>query len=149
MDRELIIRIIVPIGILIVVWLIVDKIFGISKGWKEDREKNARDESKLRQEQDEISRQRESGEKRTMPLSKIKGLADALYNAMKGAGTDYNRVMQVFSNLGNNTDFLLLQREFGIRDDENLNQWINDDLSSGQVSKLNNYLRTKKITYSF
>lgn len=149
MDKQLIARIIFPVGVIIILWLIADRFFGISASWKEKREEKERQLANEAEKGNEYAKVISEGGKLSMPKSKYRDLSDALYNAMAGVGTDENRVFQVISNLKNDLDFLELTAAFGVRDGENLTTWINGDLSSGKIAELNKYLRSKKIKYSF
>ena len=53
--------------------------------------------------------------------------ANQLETAMKGWGTDNDVIKSVFNQLQTQGDYLLVQKKFGIRDGENLNEWLVDD----------------------
>lgn len=72
--------------------------------------------------------------------------ADNLYRYMKGLGTDENGVFRVFNFLHNDLDFLRLDAAFGVRDGYSMREWIRGDLSSADITTLNNRLRVKGIT---
>jgi hypothetical protein len=75
--------------------------------------------------------------------------ADKLYNAMKGWGTDEPAVFAVFQWLQNNIDFLKLQNAFGVRDGWDMYRWVKGDLTSSELTQVNNILYAKGIIYSF
>lgn len=149
MDKEFLKSIILPVGLLIIGFLVLNKIFGFTDKWKREREENKRQEDTQNKQTDEVERVRKLGIKPSYPPSKYKTMADSLFTAMKGVGTDETRIFQVISSIHNDADFLQLQLAFGTREDENLTQWINGDLSSSKVAKLNAYLRKTGIKYSF
>lgn len=67
--------------------------------------------------------------------------ANSLEREMKGAGTDDEGLIKTISEAVNNDlDFLNLVEAFGIRDDDDLSTWINDD---GATEEANNVLATK------
>lgn len=147
MDKEFLKSIILPIGLLLIVYVVVDKIFGISKS--RDEEKAAKDRALANEAEkgDEAAKLKLSGMKLSHPKSKYRDLANRLQVAMKGVGTDANTILQVFSNIGNDLDFIELNQAFGTRDDEDLTQWINGEGNS-LSTKINKYLRSRKIKYS-
>jgi len=147
MDKEFLKSIILPIGLLLIVYVVVDKIFGISKS--RDEEKAAKDRALANEAEkgDEAAKLKLSGMKLSHPKSKYRDLANRLQVAMKGFGTDANTILQVFSNIGNDLDFIELNQAFGTRDDEDLTQWINGEGNS-LSTKINKYLRSRKIKYS-
>lgn len=55
-------------------------------------------------------------------------MANALYMAMKGLGTDEQAIEDTFKNIKTNDDFKLLVKEFGVRDGMDLVQWLYDEL---------------------
>ena len=76
--------------------------------------------------------------------------ASALYKAMKGAGTDENAVKDVFSQMQTRSDVLKLISTFGVKDGENLGEWINDDFSSsGKETYVNKVLESNSVNYKF
>jgi hypothetical protein len=81
---------------------------------------------------------------------------------MSGMGTDEEEVLNVFRQMKNTLDVLLLTKAFDIRaynDDRvfifnsdipmNLNQWISRELSSSDKAELNKILSSKGIKYTF
>lgn len=95
------------------------------------------------------------GEKATYSTIQYKDFADKLEIAMKGVGTDYKAIKEVFKAMENDTDIIQLKKAFGLRGegwfsgDENLNQWLQGDLSSDEIKELNALLETKGITFRF
>lgn len=87
---------------------------------------------------------------RTLPSfspSQMSTFADNLFSAMDGFGTDETSVEDVFKKMKNDLDILLLIDAFGVRGDENLSQWLQDD---GMTQKVNAILATKaKISKRF
>lgn len=76
-------------------------------------------------------------------------LADKLYSAMRGWGSDEEAVYSVFRLLRSRSDLLLLSRTFGVRGGRTLSEWLSSDLSQKELDKVNQILATNGITYSF
>ena len=93
--------------------------------------------------------QAESGESLTLSNADYNRLADKLYKAVKGVGTDETAIYAVFNALTNKADLLKLIAVFGTKDDMTLVQWLYDDLNSREIGKLNSILANKGIDYSF
>lgn len=91
----------------------------------------------------------ETGERPTLTNAQFNMLANKLYTAMKGVGTDEDTIFSVFGQMRNTADVLKLVAVFGTKDGETLEQWIRGDLSSWEINKLNRLLDNKGIAYSF
>lgn len=91
----------------------------------------------------------ETGERPTLTNAQFNMLANKLYTAMKGVGTDEDTIFSVFGQMRNTADVLKLIAVFGTKDGETLEQWIRGDLSSWEINKLNRLLDNKGIAYSF
>lgn len=70
----------------------------------------------------------------------FKSYADSLETAMDGMGTAWEDMEPVFEAMNNDLDVLLLIEAFGVRDDENLTEWLEDD---GVKEDANKILETK------
>lgn len=90
-----------------------------------------------------------TGETPTLSGVQFNLLANKLYNAMKGVGTDENTVYSCFNQLRNTADMLKLIAVFGTKDGETLDQWIRGDLNSWEINRLNTNLANKGIAYAF
>lgn len=91
----------------------------------------------------------QTGESPTLSGLQFNLLANKLYNAMKGVGTDEDTIFACFNSLNNTADCLKLIAVFGTKDGETLDQWIRGDLSSWEISRLNKNLSNKGIAYQF
>lgn len=91
----------------------------------------------------------ETGESLTLSNATFNMLANKLYTAMKGVGTDEDTIFSVFGQINNTADMLKLVAVFGTRDGETLDQWIRGDLGYFEINKLNRLLSNKGIAYSF
>lgn len=75
--------------------------------------------------------------------------AQVLYQAMKGVGTDEDAVFRVFGYMKKDIDVAKLIVAFGVKDDDTLGAWLQDDLSSSDMVRINKILSTKGIKYQF
>jgi len=78
--------------------------------------------------------------------SEYQSMADKIYRAVKGAGTDETAIMEVIQKMRTNSDFLKLQTVFGVRDDMSLNEWLLDDLGDSDIDRINQTLRERNIS---
>jgi hypothetical protein len=81
--------------------------------------------------------------------SQYSSYADVLFSAMDGLGTDEDAIMRVFSAMKNDLDVAKLITAYGVRKNESLAEWLQNDLSSSDMSDLNKLLSTKGIKYQF
>lgn len=91
----------------------------------------------------------QTGESPTLSNVQYNLLANKLYNAMKGPGTDEDTVFACFNQLRNTADILKLIAVFGTKDGETLDQWVRGDLTSWEINRLNTNLANKGIAYAF
>lgn len=94
----------------------------------------------------------------TLTESEAKILADKLFSAMDGAGTNLTKIKEVFQQVKNEDDVNLIILKFGKRksswsfgDGETLSQWIQDDVKSASDREkyINSILRAKGINKLF
>lgn len=138
--------------------------FKIRKSLKKEEEKSAADQSvnaainQAKETDQEIKKLVSAGKKPTLPLSEFYQLTNKLLEAMRGAGTDERKIFSVYTALGNNLDFLLLNKSFGIKEYRygplmthpmNLSQWIQTELNSNEINTLNLILAKKGINYRY
>jgi hypothetical protein len=97
-----------------------------------------------------------SGEKASYSTATYSQLADKLYTAvMYTWGTDEQAIYDVFNLMKNNIDVALLIKAFGKRrvefstQDQELGAHLSNDLDSSEITKINNILASKGITYRF
>lgn len=76
-------------------------------------------------------------------------MANKLYSAMKGIGTNENAIYDVFSQLETESDVRKLISMYGSKDGMTLQQWLIDDLSNRELQKVNDILAKNNINYSF
>lgn len=86
----------------------------------------------------------------SMSNTQYLNLANKLYDAMKGMGTDDKSVLSVFHTVKNQTDWNMLIKTFGIHDGDNLLTWLRDDFDEHNYigtdrSDLNKVLTSKGI----
>ncbi|MDR0207030.1 MAG: hypothetical protein LBI45_07235 [Bacteroidales bacterium] len=101
----------------------------------------------------DISKEIDNGNPPSYNDAKYKEFANRLYTAMKGAGTDKTTIKDVFEQMINITDVLKLVQAFGVRDGENLQQWLDGEVhwwKPGDIKKeINKTLTKKGIFYKF
>lgn len=85
----------------------------------------------------------------TLTQTQLNTFASSLYAAMDGAGTDEDKIYNVFRAMGTRSDVLQLIKTFGVKDGETLTEWLNGDLSSKEIDKINNILANNNINYQF
>lgn len=97
----------------------------------------------------------------TYPDSQFYAWANRLEQAMFDVGTDEDAIIDVFTAIRNNADFVKLKQAFGVRnytggfvpgflsDDLSLDGWLAQELDSSEINELNSMLARKGITYRF
>ena len=84
----------------------------------------------------------------TYTQADYKAMADKLYVAMDGAGTDEDAIKEVIAKLRTKSDFYALVKAFGVRKSSswassfvgNLIQWLADELSGDDRKEVNDML---------
>lgn len=83
-------------------------------------------------------------------------LANKLYDAMKGWGTNDQAILDVFTLTRNLDDVKAVIKAFGVRDSMNLGQYLRDELGETRltafglsIQELNKYLAERKVNYAF
>lgn len=100
----------------------------------------------------------------TYPDSQYYTFADELESAMENAGTDEETIYRVFRKIKNNKDYLYLQKAFGKRTysgelfggltslvdptEDSLEQWLQNELSAEEITKVNKILSNNNVNYS-
>lgn len=88
----------------------------------------------------------------------IAALADKLYEAMDGPGTDEGKIYSVFEQINNYSELMMLIRAFGLRKSSwelfwgspsGLADWLNADLDGGEINHVNSILAGKNIDFRF
>lgn len=87
-----------------------------------------------------------SGQKKTFGDSEYESMANKIANAINGLGTDEEAIYDVFERLENDLDFVALDKAFGVRDGENMREWIVGDLDSEELQRVNEILSTSGIS---
>lgn len=93
----------------------------------------------------------------TMTQQQASALADKLYSAMDGSGTNEQKIYSVFEQINSYSDLMMVMKAFGERKSfggwfgskSGLVEWINDDCSSDEIAKINAILASKNINFSF
>ena len=132
--------------ILVIVLIVFNKVEGL---FKPDKDKIRRASDFL----DAVDLELDST-KLTQTNSVYKNWANLLENAMDGLTTNDSVVESVVQQIKTNDDFRKLLLVFGIRGDENLIGWINDDFDvynffGTDKTDLNNLLKVNGVTERF
>jgi hypothetical protein len=91
----------------------------------------------------------ETGETTTLSGAKYTQLANTIYGACKGWGTDEDAIYNAFNQLNNTADYLKLENVFGLHDGHNLDWWMRSELSNRERKQLNDILANKGIDHAF
>lgn len=75
--------------------------------------------------------------------------AQVLYSAMEGIGTDEEAVFRIIGYMKKDIDVAKLIVAYGVKGDETLGAWLQGDLSSSDMNKVNQILTSKGIKYQF
>ncbi|KKQ35806.1 MAG: hypothetical protein US53_C0070G0005 [Candidatus Woesebacteria bacterium GW2011_GWA1_37_7] len=106
------------------------------------------------------------GQKPTYPASNYQIFADKIYEAACSGifcyGTDEETIQDVFKQMKNDVDILLLIKAFGLREERGticipftdcpgiaLGQFLQTELSASEFQKINDILKTQGITFVF
>lgn len=84
----------------------------------------------------------------SMSKDSFKNMADRLYVAMKGSGTNEDTVISVIKRLKNEDDWLALYAQFGIKKVDtwaydfsgNLTKWLEDEMSTSGMKEVSDHL---------
>ena len=141
-------KMIVVLIVIILLWILWNRTKGTIQGWGTALQAGG-----------EISQLEAAGLKATYTANQYKSMANNLFDAMDGFGTDTETIYTVFKKLQNDIDFIKLDAAFGVRtatdnlfglmEAEDLSGWIKDDLSQTEITKLNNQLRNQGISKQF
>jgi hypothetical protein len=85
-------------------------------------------------------------------------IANKIFTAIKGLGTEESAIYGAFYQLKNNADFLAVSKAFGVREVSSgtylvknfkgtMTECLNDDLDWSERKKVNDILKSKKIVY--
>lgn len=85
----------------------------------------------------------------TLTQVQLATIAEKLYVAMDGLGTDTDAVYSAFDMAETRSDILAIIGKFGVRDGETLTEWIQGDLSGSEIMHLNSLIASKGINYKF
>lgn len=89
------------------------------------------------------------GHQKTYSQIQYNTMANQLYYAMKGFGTDEETIFSIMGKMQNDLDVIELDKAFGMRDTYSLQAWLRRDLSSADMQKVNMILSNKGISKSF
>ncbi len=79
----------------------------------------------------------------------LQAIVSKLVSAMDGWGTNEKKIYAAFEELNSRSDVLQLIKTFGVKDGQNLNEWLHDDLNATEIAHINEILASKNINYKF
>lgn len=138
-QKVITISVIAAIVIAVAIFLIVKLKGGVKSIVNDDKNNKLIDEINKEQNADDI----------TLTQLQFNAYASSLKKALQGLGTDEKKIYNVFQQMNTRSDVLQLIKTFGVVDGENLNEWLNDDLSAKEIDKINQILAEKGINYKF
>jgi len=105
---------------------------------------------------DDLKKEQQKGVKPSYSTTQYSSWADQIYSAGLAAfGTDEAAIYRIFSLQKNNADILSLYAAFGKRRLEfttikgDLGAFLQSELNSSEISRVNGILKSKGITYKF
>lgn len=109
--------------------------------------------NKLQNKQLENEWTAQTGETATLSYANLQSMANKLFQAADGAGTDEDAIFAVFNQLHNTADLYALISAYGTRNGLDLPGMIRDELGDHfptyERTKLNKILTNKGIAYQF
>jgi hypothetical protein len=110
---------------------------------------------------DDLKKLTKAGKKLTLTPSQISGIANELFTAMNGYGTNYDAVLHAMVRVKNDVDLLAVVKSYGVRElsagawspepnfKGTLGQAFVEELSAKEKLALNNMLARKGIGHRF
>jgi hypothetical protein len=120
---------------LIVLWMVIIRVKAKAQAFIQRQQNQA-----------EVDQLENQGLQRTYADAEYKRMADVMYEAMDGLGTDEEAVSNQISLLRNDLDYLALDSAFGIRDGYDMGEWIRGDFSGSWINKFNNIMNSNGLT---
>lgn len=141
MNKDLLLKYgMIAIVVLIIFFVVWNK-FGKSKSETEEKEKKGNLNEEINK---EINLNNV-----TLTQVQLNTLSDKIYKALKGIGSDEKSVYDAIRTLQTKNDVLALIKTFSVRDSMTLREWLYDDLNNSEISKINEILLSKGISFSF
>ena len=110
---------------------------------------------------DELNKEIQAGKKLTLTPSQVSGIANDLYTAMDGYGSNYDMIIKNIVKINNQLDLLAVIKSFGVRELSSgrlnpepnfkgtLGQALAEELSAPQLTAINLTLAKKGIKNRF
>lgn len=132
---------------------VIYAVYKLSKNFSPEQQRSQEEKQEIESElQKEVKKNPLS-----FPLSQYKSWADQIEVAGFGLGTDEDAIYSIFRKLKNNADYLALKQAWGkptrktydwaVPLDYSLSQFLRYEMSDSEITKLNNILQSKGITY--
>ena len=141
MNKDLLLKYGMIAIVVLIIFFVVWNRFGKSKQETEDANK----------ERDIVNEVNNAITTSNVTLSQVQlnTLADKIYKAVKGSGTDEKSIYDAMRTLETKDDVLALIKTFSVRDSMTLREWLYDDLNNSEISKINDIFLSKGISFSF
>jgi len=137
----------VKIVIIVVAVIVVYYIFTYIKGYSTAIQQNSQEQAYVNQ-----------GQTPSFSDDEYNSMADELVVTMAGAGTYFEDLKAIMAKLNNNLDAVKLNQAFGQRSytswyggksTAGLKSWLDDDLSSSEISEMYQLMKVNGVTYKF
>lgn len=141
MNKDLLLKYGITATVVLIIFFVIWNRFGKSKQETEDANK----------ERDIVNEVNNAITTSNVTLSQVQlnTLADKIYKAVKGSGTDEKSIYDAMRTLETKDDVLALIKTFSVRDSMTLREWLYDDLNNSEISKINDIFLSKGISFSF
>ena len=73
--------------------------------------------------------------------------ANELYLAMKGIGTNEQKIYDIFSKLNTKDDYNYLFKTFAVKDGKTLKEWIYSELDGNELARLNEITKYYNVSF--
>ena len=143
------------VGLLLGIGFVVKKLIETPKKIKEGGHSRDQDKGEVDEELTLI----EQGKKATLTKSSMQSIANVIFSAVDGYGTDEDGIIRQMAKIKNNLDYLGVSRAWGIRTVSS-GKWnpepnfkgklpaaLQNELSDYWIKKINSKLAANKVTY--
>ena len=141
MNKDLLLKYGITATVVLIIFFVIWNRFGKSKQETEDANKQRNIDNEVNN--------AITASNVTITQVQLNTLADKIYKAVKGSGTDEKSIYDAMRTLQTKDDVLALIKTFSVRDSMTLREWLYDDLNNSEVSKINDILLSKGISFSF
>ena len=141
MNKDLLLKYGITATVVLIIFFVIWNRFGKSKQETEDANKQRNIDNEVNN--------AITASNVTITQVQLNTLADKIYKAVKGSGTDEKSIYDAMRTLQTKDDVLALIKTFSVRDSMTLREWLYDDLNNSEISKINDIFLSKGISFSF